>query len=297
MKGLKIVRPLTVTPAMLQTDVPEDDHAAWASGTAYAADVRVIDDHKVWQSLQADNTGKQPADNPLWWVEVGPTNRWKAFDLSNSTQTTQDEALFFEITPGTAINALALLNIKGVYSARIRVTDPLYGVVYDKTSAVTTFPSQANWYTWHFGIRLEQDRLLSMNLPSYPDATIRVDLTGGAIAVGVLLVGKQVVLGDAVLRPMTVGFRDYSRKETNQWGDTILQKRAFAETQSLEIILPNSQVGTTKSVLSDLRATPTLWVPTEKIAGVSLYGWLSNFSTLIEYAHHSICRIELEGLT
>lgn len=297
MKGLKIVRPVTVTPSMLSTDVPEDDYDAWDSGTPYEADERVIYEHKVYQSLQASNTGKTPDQDALWWVEVGSTNRWKAFDLSNSTQTQQDDSMCFEITAGTAINALAVLNIRGVYSIKVTVTDPQYGVVYERTASVTTFPSQANWYTWYFGVRVEQDRALFLDLPSYPDATTKIEFTGGAMAVGVILVGKQIVLGDLVARPMTIGFRDYSRKQTNEWGDTVLQQRAYAETQSLEILLPNGQIASVKQALAGLRATPTLWIPTDQISGISIYGWLSTFSTLIEYAHHSIVRIELEGLT
>lgn len=297
MKGLKIVRPHSITPAMLSTDVPEDDHVGWSASETYAADQRVIHEHKVYQSLQAENTGNQPGLKSLWWVEVSPVNRWKAFDLSNTTQTKQDDSMYFEITAGTAINVLAVLNIKGVYSIKVSVTDPRYGKVYERTAAVTTFPSQANWYTWYFGLRAEQDRALFLDLPSYPDAVIRIEFTGGAMAVGVILAGKQIVLGDGVLRPMSIGFIDYSRKQTNDWGETILQQRAFAETQSFEILIPNTQIASVKAALASLRATPTLWIPADHIDGVSLFGWLSTFSTLIEYTNYSVVRIELEGLT
>ena len=63
--SLTIIKPLEVTPAMLTTDVPEADYPAWVAGTTYAADVRVIYAHKVHQSLQAANTGKQPDTMPL----------------------------------------------------------------------------------------------------------------------------------------------------------------------------------------------------------------------------------------
>ena len=177
------------------------------------------------------------------------------------------------------------------------MTDPQYGLVYDKTVQLTSYPSWADWYTWYFGIRLTQDRAIFTDLPSYPDATLRLDFTGGAMAVGVILLGKKLMLGMGVAQGLNIGFRDYSRKTTNEWGDVELQKRAFSETQSLEFLLPNHQVRTVKGVLADLRATPTLWLASDKVDGLALYGWLSTFNTLIEYTHHSVCRLELEGLT
>ena len=106
MKPLRVIKSITMTDGMLTaTSVPENDHAAWSSGTTYARGDRVIltSTHKIYESLQAGNTGNNPTNSPLWWVEVSPTNRWRCFDLSNTTQTVVDAADYYEITPGQAM--------------------------------------------------------------------------------------------------------------------------------------------------------------------------------------------------
>ena len=68
---LVVVSPLTITDAMLTTsNVAETDYSAWSSGATYALDDRVIltSTHKVYQSLQAGNTNKDPLTQPLWWI-------------------------------------------------------------------------------------------------------------------------------------------------------------------------------------------------------------------------------------
>ena len=79
MTALVIVNPLTITDAMLTSStVTEDDYSAWSGSTTYALGARVIvlSTHKIYQSLQASNLNKDPTAQPLWWIEVSPTNKW-----------------------------------------------------------------------------------------------------------------------------------------------------------------------------------------------------------------------------
>lgn len=297
--SLTIVKPLAVTPAMLTTNVPEDDHPAWSAGTTYAADARVIDEHRVWQSLQAGNTGKNPAANPLWWVEVGPTNRWAGFDFSHSTKVRRADSMWFEIAQGSsAVNAVALLEIEAVRSVRVRLTHPGYGTVYDKTTSLYSIPDEASWYAWFFGERVEQVNFYALDLPTYPGATVRIDCEGIAdMAAGVILLGDQKQVGEGVQRGVRMGIRDYSRKESNQWGDVVLQQRAYSKTRSLQILLKNEDVDNVDRMLASVRATPLLWILGKQLQSPNVYGWYSSFDILIQYAQYSECSIDIEGLT
>ena len=108
---LIVVQPLAITDAMVSapnTNVPETDYAAWSSATTYALSARVIltSAHKIYQSLQASNLNKDPTTQPLWWVEVSPTNKWALFDSAVSTQTKQSTYIKYTVTPGQTINAI-----------------------------------------------------------------------------------------------------------------------------------------------------------------------------------------------
>ncbi len=301
MKPLRVIKSVTLTDAMLTgTSVPENDHAAWSSGTTYALAARVIltSTHKIYQNLQAGNTSKNPATEPLWWAEVGPTNRWKAFDLSSTTQTVVDAADYYEITPGQAVNAMALVNISGVLTVRVRLTDPSFGLVYDKTADLTDVPSEASWYTWFYEERVEATLFVLEDLPSYPNATLRVDVTSsGAAYLGAFVCGSVRSIGMGVQQGVQLGIQDYSRKERSEWGDVVLTQRAFARRVSLQTLIENRQLDNTYRLLSDLRATPCLWLVYDAYGSLSIFGFYNNFDINISYAFYSDCTLDIEGLT
>ncbi len=301
MKPLRVIKSVALTDAMLTgTSVPENDHPAWSSGTTYALGDRVIltSTHKIYESLQAGNTGNNPTNSPLWWVEVSPTNRWRCFDLSNTTQTMVGAADYYEITPGQAVNALALINISGILTVRVRLTDPSFGLVYDKTADLNSVPSESSWYAWFFEPRIEQTLFVVEDLPSYPNATLRVDVTSGGTAyIGALVFGSARSIGLSVQHGVRLGIQDYSRKERNEWGDTVLVRRAFASRASFQTLIDNKELDNTFRLLTDLRATPCLWIGSDQIGSLSIFGFYNNFDINIAYATYSDCTIDIEGLT
>ena len=298
MSGLIVLKPVDVTPAMLASSVAEDDYPAYDADETYAADARVIHGHFVYQSLQADNIGHQPDVNATWWVQVGPTNRWKAFDRSHSTQTTAINSMWFEISGTQVRSAVAMLNLSGVASIKVTVTDPQYGLLYEREETLLSAQAQSNWYSWFFGVRKTKTEWRALDLPSYPNAVIRIELEGvGPIGVGVILVGDQVTIGEGVQRGARMGIRDYSRKETDQWGDVVLQKRAYSKTRSFSLVIKNEQLDEVDQLLTDLRASPVLWIAAERYDSPNVYGWYSSFDILLQYANHSECNIDIEGLS
>lgn len=301
MSGLTIVRPMTVTDTMLvSSTVPENDHAAWSGSTTYALGDRVIltSTHKVYESLQSSNLNNNPATAPLWWVEVGPTNRWKVFDTSNSTQTTQANSISYTIAPGGAVDSFAALNISNASSIRVRLVDATYGTVYDKTTDLSAQISAPDWWQWFFGLRVVPTLSVASDLPSYPTANLIVDLTGGAsLAVGVLLFGQSRTFSLGVEAGARLGITDFSRKETNDFGDTVLVQRAFSKRASFDMTLLKSEVDPVISLLASVRAVPCLWIGSEKYESTVLYGYYKTFDVVISYAEYSDCSLEIEGLT
>lgn len=296
---LRVIKSIAVTDANLTaTSVAEADHATWLVGTTYALADRVILAHKIYESLQAGNVGKAPATEPNWWSEVSPTNRWKLFDLSSTTQTLIDAADYYELTPGQAINALALFRISGVLSVRVRLTDPSFGVVYDQTADLTSVPSESSWYSWFFDTRTEQTKFVVSDIPSYPNATMRVDMTSsGSAYVGVFVFGTQRSIGLGVHKGVRLTLQDYSRKERNDWGDTVLVQRAYSKRMQLSMLILNTELDNTYSLLADIRSIPCLWIGTDIYGSLTVFGFYSSFDIAISYSQYSDCSIDLEGLT
>jgi hypothetical protein len=299
MSGISIIKPLVITPAMLvSTDVAEADYAAYAGGTTYAAGDRVISNHLIYQSLQASNTGHTPASSPTWWVEVSATNRWKLFDLVNSSQTAKATSMTYTVRPGTVVTAVAGVNMTSVYTIRIRMVSDAYGLVYDKTITRTRTPPSVGWWAWMFGRRTESLASYYADLPSFADAQITVDFTGLAdMAVGTLILGQVSRWGMGLVAGVTLGIRDYSIKQTNEWGDIVLTKRSYAQKVPFPLLLNTSEVDTFFRFLTSVRATPCLWIGSDKFDSTTVYGYYSDFEILIAYDSVADCNITLEGLT
>lgn len=309
--ALVIVRPLTITDSILDvsgsppaTNVPENDYPVWSAGTTYAAGDRVIltSTHRIYESLLNGNTGNDPTlvSSPIYWIEVGPTNRWAVFDTSVSTQTQQANNITYRLIPGQAVNSVAVLNITEASQLTIRMISPATGspgIVYERVVDLTALPLAPGWWEWFYGQKIIPTQSILLDLPSYTDAELEIELIGTSnLAVGVILTGQQQAFGLGIKYGARVGIQDYSRKETNAFGETILVQRAFAKRANFELFLNKEEVDSMQSALSTIRATPVLWVGSNEYESTTLFGFYKNFDILISYPNHSDCELEIEGL-
>jgi len=301
--ALTVLKPVTITSGMLvSTNVPETDYPEWAAGTTYAKDQRVIlaAQHKVYQSLADGNTGNNPGTiaTPAKWIEVGATNRWKPFDKSVSSQVKQANQITFRLKPGQAVTALAVLNITGGTAMRVRVIDPTFGTVYDRTVSLSRVPVSSGWWQWFFGERRAPSQVVLSDLPSYPTADVLIEIEGTAdLAVGVITLGQQRRFSLGVRMGARIGIQDYSRKERNEFGDVLVVERAFAKRASFSLLLTAGEVDAFHQFLSEVRATPCLWVGSRRYESTTVYGFYKSFDIVISYFDYSDCELDLEGLT
>lgn len=309
--ALTIVRPLSVTDSILDvsgsppaTNVPENDYPVWSAGTTYAAGNRVIltSTHRVYESLLSGNTGNDPTmlSSPVYWIEVGPTNRWACLDTSISTQTVQANNITYRLIPAQAINSVAVLNIISANQLTVRMISPATGspgIVYEKVVDLTGLPLASGWWEWFYGAKIVPSQSILLDLPSYTDCELEIELLGGSdLAVGVILIGQQQNFGIGIKYGARVGIQDYSRKETNEFGDTVLVQRAFAKRANFDLFLNREEVDSFQNALSTIRATPVLWIGSTQYESTTLFGFYKNFDILISYPNHSDCELEIEGL-
>lgn len=302
--AVTVVEPLTITDSILvSSNVAENDYAVWAIGTTYADGDRVImtSTHKIYESLQNANVGNNPTTSVGYWVEVGPTNRWRVFDTSNSSQTVTDgspNTISYTLEAGVAITAVGILNITDGREVQITVTDPVAGVVYDVDEIIGTFPQYPEWWSFFFGTRFANTQFIRADLPSYPNAEITITITGtSTLAVGVILIGQQTSFSLGMQYGARVGIQDYSRKETNTFGETVLIQRAYAKRANFDLFLEKYEVDLLQNFLSKIRAVPVLWVGSSDFEATVIFGFYKNFDILLSYPEHAECSLEIEGLT
>jgi len=294
---VKIMPPIDITYAKLtSSNVAETEYGDYAAGTTYALGDRVIvpATHDVWESLAAGNTGHTPATSPTWWVRVGPTNRMAMVDTSVSSQTTRSGGIDVTVAPGETVDTLALLNVNAA-TIRVRMTDPVDGVVYDQTTNMVAPVSESSFYTWFFEPIARKDFLVA-TMPPYGSAAVRVELNDtGTAACGVLALGLARKIGEGVLAGARTGFDDYSGKERDTWGQFQLVERGYSDRMSISTIVAANMLDPVSKLLKGRRAKPTLCIASDFYSSLVMLGIIS-FEPTISYSTHSVCNIEVEGL-
>lgn len=300
---MDIIRPVVVTDAVLDSsNVPENDHAEWSAVTSYTVGNRVIllSTHRIYEAV-GPSTGVNPAtDDGTNWLDIGATNRFKAFDQKISDPVVQLDSIQYTLTDDDSIpTAVALFGVKGV-SATVKVTDALEGVVFEETKSLLDSDEVFDWFSYFFEDINFVRTILFTNLPPYRGATVEVTVTqttGEIAELGQLVFGYLLDLG-LTTYGTAISIQDFSRKETDAFGNFIVVERAFSNLVDFDVRLPTQTAGRVRRILADFRATPIVYIGNEDSSfGTVVYGFYRNFDITLDTPSLSFAAIEVEGLS
>ena len=296
-----LIRPQTIAPGspiVTSTNVVESV-AAYAGGTTYGLGDTGRYNYRIYESLQASNTGHQPdlTASATWWLDIGPANQWAMFDLINGTVSTATGSIDITLTLTGRVDSVALFNVSGASSVRVVVSTVADGTVYDVTTSMTSTSGINDWYSYFFEDIVLLDTFFKTALPLYPNPIVRIVITGATVTCGTVVVGQSKNLGKTLHDGAAVGITDYSRKETDDFGNYTLVERAFARRGSFQLRLPRASVDEVQRILSDYRATPAVYAATTEYSSTQIFGFFREFNIEIDRPLESLCSIEIEGLT
>lgn len=293
---MKLISPTKITDARLvSSSIPENDWGVWEAATTYWQGARIIRDHRIWESVQAGNLNRDPLTAPAgWWLEVGATNRWAMFDASVGSRSRAEAQIAITLAPGRA-DSLILLDLD---AATVTVTQRAGAdVISQRTVATIDNSAIADWAAYFFDPLYQADFVAITNLPVFGESTLEISIAkfSGEVSCGVCVVGLSADLGKTLVSP-SVGINDYSRKVTDDFGNTSLVRRDFAKRQSARMVVPNNDVDRVFRTLAAARATPAVWVGGAEYSALILYGWFRDFEVDIAYASASYCSLTIEGM-
>lgn len=294
---MKVINPVTFGEAnLIASNVPETDYPAWDVATAYAVLDRVIYGHVIYEAAQA-STAQAPDTEPLYWTPISATNRWLMFDTQVNTQTVVADLLQVTVAPGL-INSMALLSLQGT-DLTVIGTDGDGGPEIYNHSQTLEGSVVSDWYQYFFEPFKPLTEVVLSNIPAYGSLRLAITISaGGPVAVGAAVFGTSYDIGRTLIDP-SAGIIDFSRKETSSTGTTRFQKRRYSRRMSHRLLIDNVMLERIYRLLSDLRATPCVWIGTEA-AGYgffTIFGFYRDFSIEVAYSRNSFCSIEIEGLT
>lgn len=299
-KAFAIVPPVIIDDVkLLTTDVPEDDaYSEWSAAVNYLKGdrVKLSSAHKNYEAASA-NLNKPPLTNKTIWLEVGATNRWKVFDDKTLSQTEQIGSMSYTLLPGKVVNTVGLINCHAK-SARVRVTDPVDGLVYDKEKKFLGSLSKGDWYEYFFEEIVRSTEMIFDDLPAYGSAQVKIDIENALnmVRCGVITIGFKRTFGVAVSMGAGVGLQDYSRREINEFAEPQFVKRGYSKTASFTISIEDFEVDVVQRLLASVRATPTLFIGSKLYNATIIYGWYRDFDINITYRNLSEANLEVESL-
>lgn len=294
---MKIVPPIAVTPDNLTSNVPITE-TEWTAGTYTLGQQRYVgtDLYEVLVASTTDEPTAGAAKTSPTWVKVGKINRYKMFDFSIGDATTKSGDIIVGITPNFVANAVALFEVAAT-SIQVTVTDPIAGLVYDKTVTLSEYTGINNYYSYFFEPYALATDAIFLDLPNYSAAEIEITIsnTSAQTKVGEVVIGRIQTLG-VTLMDIQLGIQDYSRKERDQFGKVSIVERRFAKTVNYGVFLENGQVNSTYRLLAQYRATPVLYVGDENKPETALLGFYRDFNVLRSGPSTSEMTLEIEGL-
>lgn len=297
---MKVLIPKDFNEAMLVSSNAVEIHPAYNPATTYAKDDKVDYGIHIYQSLVNTNVGNQPDISPLSWVLIGPDNKHSMFDAQVSTQTTSTSPLTVVINTG-AIDSLYVGNVSAA-TVKLTVRSGLGGAIVFEQLKSLTGSLVADWFEYFFSdVLTNQTQALFTGIPSVSNAHCTLEFTStGTIAVGQIAFGRIQSLG-ATSMGVQSGIRDYSRKETDEFGTTTFVVRGFSKWLNVQLIVTRGQFNLVQRNLYALRAKPVVWIGSDETPeydeALVLYGYFKDFVHSIDYYSHSLCDLEIEGLT
>ena len=262
-----------------------DATAAYNAGTTYGAGTVVQTGGRLYESLQAANTGNTPSTSPTWWLDTGPTNDTAAFDSqisTTSTATTQEVSICLRLS--TNSDTLALLGLDTVSYVHAIISSGL--LTGQQTLYKSGYPTEAI---------LQTSTAAAGNI-------VTITLNSGSAyvfpSVGEIVIGDLITLGKTE-HGAGLSLIDYSRKETDEFGVTTFVERPYAKRLNANVMVEKADFNTVNDLLFSLRATPTVWVTSDDAAYSSaiIYGFLRDMRAVIAYPTASLYSLEIEGLT
>jgi hypothetical protein len=306
---MHVLIPFAVLDAnLISTSIAENDFAVWSSGTSYSIGDKVISTvtHRIYEALQASTAVDPTTDvaDPPYWLNIGATNRWKAFDKTISDPVTVADgvtSIVYELGAfGIPSNSVTLFGLKGRV-ASVVVDDATDGEVYNRDISLIDNALVNDWFSYFFQPARVKTEAIFESIPPYANAdyTITVeDTSSEEPELGQIVLGQEYTLGTTGYGT-SVSIEDFSRKERDAFGNAIIVERPFAKLIDFDFTVSTNEARRAAILLETVRAVPAVYYsgPETEKYGTTVYGFFRSWSINLDGPNISNVTLEVEGLT
>jgi hypothetical protein len=283
------------------------DALPWVSGTTYTysaiSPAQVTYNNRTYEIIATTtiNTTLPTSTSPVYWFDVGPSNRWGVFDyLRNSTSNIKTQ-MVISVSTGTRVDSLVLVGMEDIKNAVVSVYSPSLGTTTYTSFRSLTTKASSTWYDYFFTVGTTVKSAVFSNLLPYSDAIVSIVINGDNIACGGIILGKAQELG-TIQRGATSEIINFSTVTRDIFGNaTMVQRRNIPKTNQT-LYLDKSYVNAVRTVRDQLNATPAAWIGLDDIPGqyyfesLLIVGFYRTFTINIDNPIGVIINLELEEI-
>lgn len=267
---MDLISAFVVTPvSLVSSNVVEPDTGvlAYNPATNYAIGDKMDFNHHVWQALAAV-VGVNPDQDTgavKKWLDIGANNRWRMFDKRAGTKwvigktTSNATSIVVVIDPNQAVNSVALFGLVST-SVRIRMIDPVDGVVYDHT-ILTSDSGVVSWYDYFFKPIQKKQTIVITDMPTYGTANIEITINnaGGVAEVNQAIIGTLETIG-VTDYGTSFGTRSFSTTVEDEFGNITIIPRGFKRVVEYDITIDTWDIDRVMFLLESLRDVPAVYI-------------------------------------
>ena len=297
---MRVIKSIETTDAILtDSNILENEHPLWVSGTTYSIDDKVIYQHRIYNRVIAGGGALTPDLDLTNWSDLGATNKYRMFDNIMSSVSSRTGGIQFTLTPNQVVNGIALLNVNAS-TVRVVMNDPVEGVVYDQTRELRSSSEVTDYFSYFFAPLLSLTDLntaVFLDLPSKPTATITVYISSGAalVEVGEVVYGIQSIIGRTNYGT-SIGIKSYSRKDIDEFGKVTVVKRKNSKYCEYDVDIDNTNLVFVQRLFQDIDSVPCVFIGNPDMEELIVYGFYSDFKSTISFPTVSKCTLRVEGL-
>ena len=170
---------------------------------------------------------------------------------------------------------------------------------YEEKTVDLNDPFVTDWFEYFFA-PIERRRSLAIDKPTLSIDRAQITVNNPNTAkVGTALIGDTVNIATATYGTQ-VAFEDFSRKETNDFGETTLIERASARLLNVPVFLTNDTPAEVIDRIAATRGTAVLWDANEQgsqFDALRTFGFFRDFNMNVNGLEDQTYNIEIRGLT
>jgi len=253
-----------------------------------------------YKSVTDGNLGNIPTDNPSLWLKWSVSNPHACIDLKSGTSTICDATtktggaspydLILEFDT-SRYDTIALGDVRGTdIIIEVFQSSDLVTPVQTITEKIETRYTVDSWFNYFYS-------------PLIPDLTefernffyriqpvvgkVKVTVTegyGSYSSIGFLNSGKTEYVADTLFS-VGMGIEDYSKKETDEFGDTSLTRRISRDTMDIEIQFESGRINHVKRLIKRKLGKVVLFIVDESAdsgyENLLLQGYVENYTTVL----------------